>query len=217
MKSLARVALIGLLSTIAACRRDGGRHCVPGLSVQCACPDGRVGAQSCRADGTFDTCACAVAPTAPAPTAEPEKPPPVIFDPATVPAPAAVAAPRPSTVALRAPVAPVPSAPSEPAAQGAASPARLTVTATPACAISIDGRPYGYTPVRNASLASGSHEITCRRGADSDSQVINLAAGDDVETSFDAPQPVPSPARAGCESQREDESFEAFQTRCPGR
>ncbi len=33
-------------------------RCVPGMSVACACEDGRMGAQTCRADGTFTTCRC---------------------------------------------------------------------------------------------------------------------------------------------------------------
>ncbi len=48
-------------------RTDGGidaafptiPRCVPGLSMECACVDGRMGAQSCRPDGTFDPCLCA--------------------------------------------------------------------------------------------------------------------------------------------------------------
>jgi len=32
--------------------------CVPGTSASCGCTDGRVGAQTCRGDGTFGECAC---------------------------------------------------------------------------------------------------------------------------------------------------------------
>ncbi|MFO0602740.1 MAG: hypothetical protein U0324_06170 [Polyangiales bacterium] len=35
--------------------------CVPGSSAACACEDGRMGAQVCRADGTFGACRCVTA------------------------------------------------------------------------------------------------------------------------------------------------------------
>ncbi len=47
-------------------RDDGGMDagvpgCIPGMSVACACEDGRMGAQVCRADGTFAACRCVTA------------------------------------------------------------------------------------------------------------------------------------------------------------
>ena len=42
-----------------------------------------------------------------------------------------------------------------------AGPGRLTVSATPWCNISIDGRAVGQTPVVNYTVDSGSHRITC--------------------------------------------------------
>lgn len=38
---------------------DGGPSaCTPGMSIACACSDGRTGAQVCNADGTFGICMC---------------------------------------------------------------------------------------------------------------------------------------------------------------
>jgi len=49
-----------------ALRDDSGMDvvvpgCIPGMSVACACEDGRLGAQVCRADGTFAACRCVTA------------------------------------------------------------------------------------------------------------------------------------------------------------
>ncbi len=63
-----------------------------------------------------------------------------------------------------------------------AGPGRLTVSATPWCNISIDGRAVGQTPVVNFTVDSGSHRITCvnpelglRRSIS-----VNVAAGQTV-------------------------------------
>lgn len=41
-----------------ACSEGGAANCVPGMSVACACPDGRMGSQTCNAGGTYDACRC---------------------------------------------------------------------------------------------------------------------------------------------------------------
>ncbi|SRR5579883_1138480 len=38
---------------------QGAGSCTPGASASCACSSGRMGAQVCRADGTFGPCTCA--------------------------------------------------------------------------------------------------------------------------------------------------------------
>lgn len=42
----------------AGCSEGGASHCVPGMSVPCACTDGRGGSQTCGAGGTYDACRC---------------------------------------------------------------------------------------------------------------------------------------------------------------
>ncbi len=57
---------VGILTviiwSIAACSSDENSadksKCTPGQSSPCGCSDGRTGAQTCRADGTFETCVC---------------------------------------------------------------------------------------------------------------------------------------------------------------
>lgn len=61
-----RVGWLGGLGLVAAgswlvvsCGGNGSESgCVPGASIACACVDGRLGAQVCAADGTFDACVC---------------------------------------------------------------------------------------------------------------------------------------------------------------
>lgn len=38
----------------------GGARCVPGMTIACACLGGRRGAQTCRPDGTYGACDCAI-------------------------------------------------------------------------------------------------------------------------------------------------------------
>jgi hypothetical protein len=56
---LPSVATLALLSALAGCSSDGENRCIQGASVECACPDGNRGIQSCQPDGTFTDCACA--------------------------------------------------------------------------------------------------------------------------------------------------------------
>jgi hypothetical protein len=49
--------VFALISMLLGCA-GGGSTCTPGASVACACIDGTQGAQTCRADGTYDTCVC---------------------------------------------------------------------------------------------------------------------------------------------------------------
>lgn len=49
---------MGLLLVGSASSCGGTSQCVPGRSVECACPGGRAGVQSCTAEGTFAMCAC---------------------------------------------------------------------------------------------------------------------------------------------------------------
>jgi hypothetical protein len=56
-----RLALPSLLALICvACGSTGGTGgtCVPGASDACFCTDGRMGAQTCQSDRTFDACVC---------------------------------------------------------------------------------------------------------------------------------------------------------------
>lgn len=54
--------LLGLLLSspllLAACSEGGASNCVPGMSVACACTDGRMGSQTCSMTGTFEACRC---------------------------------------------------------------------------------------------------------------------------------------------------------------
>src|SRR5262245_51863803 len=64
MRTRARVAFVAVLcaSELAlACSTEttAGPRCIPGASQVCGCADARSGGQVCRADGTFDPCACA--------------------------------------------------------------------------------------------------------------------------------------------------------------
>ena len=57
-------------ATVMAAGCGGGAStCVAGSTVECACPGGTKGAQTCQADGTFGTCACGSTPTNSAPSA----------------------------------------------------------------------------------------------------------------------------------------------------
>ena len=51
--------MIGLLlaTMVAGCKGQGAK-CVPGASVECACPGGAKGVQVCKSDGTFEPCQC---------------------------------------------------------------------------------------------------------------------------------------------------------------
>lgn len=79
------VAVLLVVMAPLACQRASAQ-CVPGASVDCACPGGSRGAQVCQRDGTFGPCACA----APAP---PPPPAPVAPTPAPPAAPPQQAAP----------------------------------------------------------------------------------------------------------------------------
>jgi hypothetical protein len=50
--------ILSIFLALAGCETKSG--CTPGASVACACVDGTIGAQSCRPDGTFDVCVCAM-------------------------------------------------------------------------------------------------------------------------------------------------------------
>jgi hypothetical protein len=52
-------ALLALLLGACSGAAPSSTDCTPGLSVGCVCPNGRAGAQRCRADRTFDVCVCA--------------------------------------------------------------------------------------------------------------------------------------------------------------
>ena len=58
MKSALAVGLLSLPLFLVACSEGGASNCVPGMSVACACTDGRMGSQTCNAGGTFDACRC---------------------------------------------------------------------------------------------------------------------------------------------------------------
>lgn len=66
-RSLARAALIPLaaLATLSgACSGTSGPSCLPNAQVDCVCPSGAHGVQTCAADGhSLSTCTCAPAPT----------------------------------------------------------------------------------------------------------------------------------------------------------
>lgn len=47
--------VLPFLTLVAGCPSE---HCTTGVSVACTCPDGRMGAQVCLADGTLGACAC---------------------------------------------------------------------------------------------------------------------------------------------------------------
>lgn len=49
---------IGSLLTMHVTACGGTSECVPGRSLECACPGGLAGVQVCTADGTFATCSC---------------------------------------------------------------------------------------------------------------------------------------------------------------
>jgi hypothetical protein len=48
---------LSIFIVLAGCEQPKS-GCTPGASVACACIDGTMGAQSCRADGTYDACVC---------------------------------------------------------------------------------------------------------------------------------------------------------------
>lgn len=53
---------LGIVCVAAALAGCGGKNdrCVPGASAPCACASGQTGAQTCKADGTYDVCRCEV-------------------------------------------------------------------------------------------------------------------------------------------------------------
>ncbi len=55
----ARLSRAVMLLVLAAMAVGCGSDCIEGASVSCACPDGRMGAQVCRAGGSFGACVCA--------------------------------------------------------------------------------------------------------------------------------------------------------------
>ncbi len=64
--AIARAGLLAITFALAAsCEAPpaapdaGSPRCIPGMSAACACDDGRSGAQSCLADGTYGACTCA--------------------------------------------------------------------------------------------------------------------------------------------------------------
>lgn len=61
-------AVMAVASALAGCG-GAGNTCVPGNTVECACPGGTKGVQTCQPDGTFGTCACGNTPTNSAPSA----------------------------------------------------------------------------------------------------------------------------------------------------
>jgi len=57
--STSLIALVFCASIVVACEPSAApRSCVTGFSIACSCPDGRMGAQVCQADGTYGPCAC---------------------------------------------------------------------------------------------------------------------------------------------------------------
>lgn len=59
--------LAAILVALTACAVEPSiapRNCTPGVSISCACADGRSGAQVCRDDGTMGECVCAGLPDA---------------------------------------------------------------------------------------------------------------------------------------------------------
>ena len=67
MKWLATIwCLLALTAGLAGCElfRDlddvqlDAAHCEPDVTVECVCADGAMGTQTCRADGTYETCRC---------------------------------------------------------------------------------------------------------------------------------------------------------------
>lgn len=60
MRRCDRWASVALSLLVAACgiAREAAPRCNPGATVSCACAHGDLGVQSCRADGTLDTCDC---------------------------------------------------------------------------------------------------------------------------------------------------------------
>lgn len=58
MRELAVVCLAA--AVVGGCGSKNDR-CVPGASAPCACAGGQTGAQTCKADGTYDVCQCDVA------------------------------------------------------------------------------------------------------------------------------------------------------------
>ena len=55
-------------AALAGCGGGSGT-CVSGSTVECACPGGTKGVQTCQADGAFGTCACGTTPSNSAPSA----------------------------------------------------------------------------------------------------------------------------------------------------
>lgn len=53
-----------LASLASACQGDASR-CTPGATLQCACTDGRLGAQRCNSQGTLEACVCSGTPATP--------------------------------------------------------------------------------------------------------------------------------------------------------
>src|SRR5512133_2761457 len=48
------------VAVLGACGGSSGPpKCIPGASVECACPVGQRGAQTCNGAGTFEACVCA--------------------------------------------------------------------------------------------------------------------------------------------------------------
>ncbi len=68
-----------------------------------------------------------------------------------------------------------------------ATPGHIRVGANPWCNVSVDGRPYGQTPVADITLPPGAHRITCTSpDAPARSRTITLAAGQRAPVVFGA-------------------------------
>jgi hypothetical protein len=52
-----RYVLIGFFGLFWGCTQ-GDAKCIEGRTIECACPGGGKGAQTCTANGTFTTCIC---------------------------------------------------------------------------------------------------------------------------------------------------------------
>ena len=57
MNPLLRVVCLSLPLLWLGCS-EGGANCVAGMSVSCACTDGRMGSQTCGAGGVYQACQC---------------------------------------------------------------------------------------------------------------------------------------------------------------
>jgi hypothetical protein len=59
------ILMVALCITLGGCGSKA--VCVEGQSSPCACPNGAIGAQTCKADGTYEPCTCVAKRPPPAP------------------------------------------------------------------------------------------------------------------------------------------------------